>query len=356
MFDPELALTDRLTKELGFKGRVPFYPKAENDEEELKYLVTGGYRTFEDIRAGIQGKPNRIVDTDNWTSNQYALVTFNLDTADQRIARNGYSLRVRCALTKQNNNFYIRNIDMCIKTLMPSEKTTILHKQKRGEWETELPTLQPSMAAMIAHNMGKNPPLPDFFKGGNIRDEDLFVESTGCTLRNVFPSYEIIEKRKRVIVPAFQHTEDVCNVFLNPHGDAITEQDSESEAEFLGIFGLDPQETKQDKFDKYAAKSKKLLDNVIIATSPAEITRNLLSKATRARQGLENLYGPCDNGKLNLCDRGQAIEEASRFALSQKVKPTDVSLEVMWHQIEKMRAKVEREKQPMQGTPFQLAK
>lgn len=343
MFDPEVTLSPRLANQFGLKKSV-FYPKAENDEQELKYDIAGGYGMYEKIRAEIAEKPNRFVDEENWTSNQYALVTLNLDTPDQELARNGYSLRVRFALTKQHGAYVISNIDMCIKTLMPSEKTTILHKQTRGEWEAELKSLSPSMTEMIRQNAGKKPALPDFFKDGHIKDSDLFVESTGCTLRHVFPSYEIIRKGGNIIVPTFQHTEDVINVFLTPRGDIVTGQDSEAEAEFLGLHCNPSKKMNGEKFEKYMRKSMELLDSIIVGASPAQITRNLISKGTRARIGLDSLYGPKELiAPKDAFTRQASIEQASHFALMQRVRPEDVNLNVFWHQIEKMRAKVHKE-------------
>lgn len=352
MFDPDVVLSPRLAKDLGLKD-TSFYAKNDNDEQELKYRVTGGYSVYDGIRGAIADKPNRMVDENSWTSNQYALVTLNLDTKNQDLAHNGYSLRVRFALTKGYGGFIIDNIDMCIKTLMPSEKTTILHEQTRGEWEAHLQTLEPSMAAMIAHNRGKKPALPAFFQDGHIRDEDLFVESTGCTLRNVFNSFEIVQKRNKVLVPVFQHTEDVANVFLTPHGDAITAQDSEAEAEFLGVYGMSKEETSEEKFDKTMRKSMKLLDSIIMTADPGKITRNLISKATRARNGLESLYGPDDKKCLSSQFGMQArIENASHFALMQEVRPADTNVNIMWHHIERMRAQVARERAMTAEIPF----
>lgn len=355
MFDPEMNLSDRLAKELGLKNGL-FYPKRECDEQELKYLISGGASVYDRIRRAIHDKPNRLVDTNEWTRNNFALITLNLDTKDQMLARNGFSLRVRFALTKGFDGFEIKSIDMCIKTIMPTGNNVVLFKQTRGEWECELSDLNPSMARMIAANLESDPPLPAFFRSGHIKDEDLFVESIGCSLRNVFPSYEIISRRGMVIAAAFQHTEDVRNIFLTPYGDAVTARDSEAEAEFTGFHGIRTGDISPAQFEKLMRKSMELLDRTIVNTSPREISRNLLSKAVRARNALEDVYGPDHSTVLRQSfNLQQRIEEASRFSLSQGVRAADISLDNLWHHIGHLRAAVEREAAP-QENPFKLAK
>lgn len=356
MFDPEMVLSDRLAKELGLDPNCAFYPKRECDEQELKYLVYGGNSVYDRIRQAIHAQANRVVDTTEWTRNNFALITLNFDTQDQLLARNGYSLRVRFALTKDADGFNIQSIDMCIKTIMPTGNNVVMFQQTRGEWECELHNLMPNMAKMIADNEGKEPPFPAFFKGGMIRDEDLFIESVGCSLRNVFPSYEIINRRNRIIVPAFQHTEDVKNIFLTPLGDILTAIDSEAEAEFLGAYGIDEESYCAEKFDVLMRKSMQLLDRNILLAAPGLIQHNLLSKAVRARNALEHVYGP-DHGTVytNQFNMQQRIEEASRFSLSQRITAKDISLEMLWAHVGHLRAAVEREKAP-QGNPFQYEK
>ncbi len=353
MFDPEMKLSDRLAKELGLQSNA-FYPKRDCDEQELKYLVRGA--VYDRIRHALHAQPNRVVDTTEWTRNDYALVTLNFDTQDQRLARNGFSLRVRFSLTKDFGGFNVNNIDMCIKTIMPTGHNVVMFKQTRGEWEVEPGGLHPNLPKMIAEHAGSNPPLPAFFTEGHVRDEDLFIESVGCSLRNIFPSYEVINRRNRIIVPAFQHTEDVKNIFLTPYGDIVTAMDSEAEAEFIGVYGIDEESYCAEKFDVLMRKSMQLLDRNILMAAPGLIHHNFLSKAVRARNALEDVYGPDHSTVLQKqFDLQRRIEEASRFSLSQHVRAADISLENLWHHIGHLRAAVEREAAP-QENPFQYEK
>ncbi len=355
MYDPEMTLSDRLSKELGLKSDM-FYPKRECDEQELKYLISGGLPVYNRIRHALQAQPNRIVDTTSWTRNDYALVTLNFDTQDQMLSRNGFSLRVRFALTKDFSGFHVTKTDMCIKTIMPTGHGVVMFQQTRGEWECDPGGLNPNMAKMIAENANQNPPLPAFFTEGNVQDDQLFIESMGCSLRNVYPSYERINRRNKIIVPAFQHTEDVKNVFLTPYGDIVTASDSEAESEFIGVYGIDEEGYEEEKFDTLMRKSMQILDRLIIGASPGNIQHNFLSKATRARNALEDIYGPdYRTGLKSKFDHQTSIEEASRFSLSQAVTAKDISLENLWHHIGHLYAAVEREKAP-QENPFKYVK
>lgn len=355
MYDPEILLYPRLAKEFGLKIDSPFAPKRKCDEQELKYLFSGGKPTADRVVSSIHAQPNRIVDTNQWSRNEYALVTINYDTLDQRLSRNGYSLRVRFSLNKIDSEFRLAQIDMCIKTIMPTGNNVVLFKQTRGEWECKLSSLQPDMERMIRENLREDPPLPDFFVQGGVSPEELFVESLGCSLRTVFPSYEIIERRNRIIVPEFHHTIDK-NVFMTPYGDILTGHDDEMEAEFVGIHGIEPSELKPDQFEKLMRKSMELLDRTIVNASPSNIERNLLSKAVRARNYLEGFYGPDAKTVLNQqFNMQQRIEEASRFSLSQRLTADDISLPNLWHHVGHLYALSQREKAP-QENPFRFDK
>lgn len=355
VFDPEMTLYPRLANECGLKNSL-FCPKRDCDEQELKYLVSGGPSSYEKIRRAVQNQPNRIADTTQWSRNEYALVTLNFDTKEQELSKNGYSLRVRFSLNKTGADFSISQIDMCIKTIMPTGTNVVLFKQTRGEWETELHELNPNMQKMIEENVRRVPPLPAFFTNGHIEDKNLFIESMGCTLRNVFPSYEIIQRHNKIWVPEFHHTEDVKNIFLTPYGDILTSFDSEAEAEFVGIHGLEQGEISADKYEKVMRKSMETLDRIIVATDPGLIQRNLLSKAVRARNALEGVYGlPVQTFLDKDFNSQQRIEEASKFSLSQAVTTKDISLSNLWHHIGHLRAEVERQKAP-QENPFQYSK
>lgn len=353
MYDPEILLYPRLANEFGLKTDSPFAPKRECDEQELKYLYTGGKNTADRLLRGIQAQPNRIVDTNQWSRNEYALVTINYDTLDQRLSRNGFSLRVRFSLNKTGNDFQLSQIDMCIKTIMPTGKNVVLFKQTRGEWECSPDSLRPDMDLMIRENANKKPPLPAFFVQGGVRPEELFIESLGCSLRTVFPSYEIIERRNRIIVPEFHHTIDK-NVFMTPYGDILTGHDDETEAEFVGIHGIEPNELNPDQYEKLMRKSMELLDRTIVNSSPNNIQRNLLSKAVRARSALEGFYGPdgktVANQQFNIAQR---IEEASRFSLSQRLTADNISLANIWHHVGHLYEVSQREKAPEEN-PFRF--
>jgi hypothetical protein len=355
MYDPEILLYPRLAKEFGLKTDSPFAPKRECDEQELKYLYTGGKTTADKVVSNIHAQSNRIVDTSQWSRNEYALVTINYDTLDQRLSRNGFSLRVRFALNKVDNEYKISKIDMCIKTIMPTGNNVVLFKQTRGEWECKLSSLEPDMGRMIRETAKKNPPLPAFFAQGGVRPEELFIESLGCSLRSVFPSYEIIARRNKIIVPEFHHTIDK-NVFMTPYGDILTSGDDEMEAEFVGIHGLKPDELKPDQYEKLMRKSMELLDRTIVSSSPANIQRNLLSKAVRARNALEIVYGPDVKTVLSQkFNMDQRIEEASRFSLSQGLTAADLNIPNLWHNVGHLQALREREQVPEEN-PFRFNK
>ena len=351
MYDPEILLYPRLAKEFGLKTDSPFAPKRECDEQELKYLFKGGKHTADRVVQGIHAQPTRIVDTNQWSRNEYALVTINYDTLDQRLSRNGYSLRVRFSLNKSESSFQIAQMDMCIKTIMPTGDNVILFKQTRGEWECKLESLQPDMDKMIRENANKKPPLPAFFVQGGVRPEELFIESLGCSLRSVFPSYEVITRRNRIIVPEFHHTIDK-NVFMDPNGDVLTSHDDETEAEFVGVHGLEPNELTEDQYEKLMRKCMQLLDRTIIASSPSNIERNLLSKAVRARNSLEIIYGPDIKTALQQrFNQQQRVEEASRFSLSQRLSSDDINLPNLWRHVGHLFALSALEQAP-QENPF----
>ena len=355
MYDPEILLYPRLANEFGLKTDSPFAPKRECDEQELKYLFTGGKNTADRLVRSIQSQPTRIVDTNQWTRNEYALVTINYDTLDQRLSRNGFSLRVRFSLNKTGNDFQMSQIDMCIKTIMPTGNNVVLFKQTRGEWECRPENLKPDIDLMIRETAKKDPPLPAFFVQGGVRPEELFIESLGCSLRTVFPSYEIIERRNKIIVPEFHHTIDK-NVFMTPYGDILTGRDDETEAEFVGIHGIEPDELRPDQFEKLMRKSMELLDRTIVCSSPNNIERNLLSKAVRARRALEDVYGPDDRTVVSQqFNMDQRIEEASRFSLSQRLTADDISLSNLWHHVGHLHAVSQLEAAPKEN-PFRFDK
>lgn len=355
MFDPEMLLYPRLAKEFGLKTDSPFAPKRECDEQELKYLYTGGKSTADKVVRSIHAQQTRIVDTNQWSRNEYALVTINYDTLDQRLAQNGYSLRVRFSLNKSGSDFQVSNMDMCIKTIMPTGNNVVLFKQTRGEWECELSALQPDMEKMIRKNVKKNPPLPAFFVQGGVKPEELFIESLGCSLRTVFPSYEVIDRRNKTMVSEFHHTIDK-NVFMTPYGDILTGHDDETEAEFVGIHGIAPDELSPEQYEKLMRKSMELLDRTIVSSSPGNIQRNLLSKAVRARHALEDVYGPDEKTVISKqFNIGQRIEEASRFSLSQRLTADEISLPNLWHHVGHLYELGKLEETP-QENPFRFDK
>jgi hypothetical protein len=348
MFDPDVDLDSRLAAEFGIKpGDVPFYSKADCHEEELKYLT----QSFQEIRSAIHRSNSRIVDARAWTANPYALVTLNLDTIDRQLAQAGYSMRVRFAYDGDNKSVPISKIDMSIKTALPMGSNVVMFKQKRGEWEAELHTLKPSLAAMIEANKKSKPPLPDFFKDGHLKDDDFFVESVGCTLRNIYPSYEKFTRHGKTLVTSFQHTEDILNVFMTPQAEAVTGQDSEAEAEFLGIYNLTEDDASPEDFDKLMDKSKKLLDRVIMSAA-GNIQRTLISKAVRARNGLETVYGPSST-EDNLSEKfgmAQRVDEAARYALMYRIKPENAPFEHVWHLVARMKVQATRLLAPVDDT------
>lgn len=343
MFDPEINFDARLGAEFGLKPGVivPFLPKIKTEEQELKYSTDA----FTKIRDAINNANNRLVDTSALVVNPYVLVTLNLDTADRQLAKAGYSLRVRFAYDGDNRVKPISSIDMCIKTTLVSGNIVKLVDQTRGEWETELHDLKPNMAAMIEeHEFNQERPLPDFFKDGHIKDDQYFVESIGCTMRNVFPSYEKFERRGKTVLTAFQHTEDWQNIFLTPHGDTITSHDSEAECEFLGFYNLTPDDVTAADFEKLMRKSMKLMDRVIIGADMVNIKHNTVTKSMRARNGLETVYAaPTEHGNIKAqFDIASRINEASLFSLSQRVRPQNVPLDNIWHHSASMKAQMER--------------
>lgn len=349
MYDPEIDLDKRLKAELGIRGEGT-YEKNPNDELELKFRIKNP-AAFDHIRDRVHSHPNRLVDTRAWTRNPYVLVTLNLDTEDRLLAREGYSLRVRFALDRINGVYEISSIDMCIKSVTP-ESNLIRLDHKRGEWETDLPTLRPNMARMIAANQGTEPPLPDFFKSGLIKDEDLFVESIGCTLRCVYPSYESFNYKGQQIASVFQHTEDRINLFMTPHADIITGEDSEAEAEFIRLMGITPHDLTPEKFQKLQDKALDLLNRQILLASPGNIEQNRLSKAIRARHALETFYGPsvADDTPSRQFDRASQIAESSHFSLSQRIRPEAVMLDNIWRHVGHLHRRAEKEIAPQEQT------
>lgn len=352
MYDPEMVFHPRLAKECGLKADPPFAPKLPCNEEELKQHNQGGAKTTWKVINNLQSQFNRIVDTEQWERNEYVLVTNNLDTLDQRAARNGFSIRIRYPLIKVDGRLVISRFDLTIKTLFPTGSNVVSFRQTRREWEVPLDSLKPDIGKMIAEHAGSRPALPAFFTQGGIKDEELYVESVGASLRTSFPSFEIIKRCNKVIVPEFHHTIDK-NIFMTPYCDAVTGQDDEMEAEFIGFHGIEPGELSGSEYDKLMRKSMQTLERTIINSDPANIQRNLTSKAGRARNALEVVYGPENNFALTKnFNMEQRVEQASHFALSQRITPKDVRLDNIWHNVGHLYAISEMEQVP-QENPFQ---
>lgn len=346
MYDPEFDFDRRLSAELGIANSQAFYPKLPCHEQELKFIVHP--RHYKTIRETLQSNPKRTVDTRAWALNPYALVTFNLETPERDVARSGHSLRVRCALTENA----ITSIDMCIKTVNMAGNKTAAFNRTRGEWEIALADLKPDMPRMIAERSNDNPPLPALFRSELIRNNNLFVETIGVTQRVGYASYEKIHYKGRQIAAKFDHTEDPINLFLTPHADIITAQDSEAEAEFVGFHGLEEGDIKPEKFEKLMYKSMGLLSRDIRCAIPG-LQENPLSKAVRAQRALETIYGPSVSGDT-LSDHfnlDRRVDEAVRFSLSQRIKTTDVSLSNIWMHVGHLNAKMQRMEAPA-NDPF----
>lgn len=355
MFDPEMLLRPRLAREFGLKDNTPFASKLPCDEQELKYINLGGQVTARKTVSHIHAQSTRIVDTEQWQRNKYALFTLNYDTPDQLLYRNRFSLRVRFSLNKINGAYAVSQIDMCIKTHLQTGNNVVLFKQTRGEWEIEQNSLKPDLNKMISAHKNSNPPLPKFFTQGGIKDDELFIESIGCSLRSSFPSYEVINRRNKIIVPEFHHTIDQ-NIFMTPYADVVTGRDDEMEAEFVGFHGLEPGELSENQYEKLMRKSMELLDRTIVTADPAYIRRNLLSKAVRARNALETVYGPDSKTVLSHnFNMQQRIEEASKFSLSQCITSNDVNLDNLWHHVGHLYALNELEVAPKEN-PFEFVK
>ena len=349
MFDPEDSLDERMAAEFGLKlssfdnGIIPFFPKIDCDEEELKYSTD----QFLKIRNAVHNAPNRRIDKRSLVANDYILVTLNLDTADRQLWQAGYSLRVRFAFDGQN----IKSIDMCIKTSLGDGKVVQFN---RGEWEASLKTLKPSMAEMIEQNRLRERPLPEFFKDGHIKDEEFLVESIGASPRNIYSSYEKFKRRGKTVLTAFQHTEDWKNIFMTPHADVVTTEDSEAEAEFLGFYNLTPDDISAAGYEELKFKAMGLLNRVILGADPS-IHPNTIAKSVRGRNGLESVYGMPVHGLASQFDFEKRVHEATLFSLSQQVKPQDVNLENIWHNVARVKAQIERMMHPETDT-FQPAK
>lgn len=353
MFDPEIGMDPRLAAELAVNGNK-FYAKRPCHEQELKYLLPiNSTSCLSEIRNAIQSCNNRVVDTRNWHRNEAALVTFNLDTIDQKLAKAGFSLRIRFSFN--DDKTHIDCIDMCLKTSKPRGYVEIAPRGKweRGEWEIALPNLHPDIKRLIGENRNKKPAIPADFLALGLQDKDLYVETIGATHRNIFPSYERFTAFGHVMVSAFQHTED-DNIFLTPHGDACTGSDQEAEAEFVGFYGIDENDITDGDFQESMTKAMELLNRKILNTGMG-IEANFISKHQRSREFLENVYGKAHTGLASEFDKTASIMEASHFALSQMVHPQDILLGNLLHHIAPIRARAARMDVP-QDNPFQHLK
>jgi len=352
MFDPKIVMDERLVAELSVNADK-FYSKRDCDEQELKYLLTSNSRSpFQSIRAALQRRPNRIVDMRNWEQRESSLVTLNLDTVDQKLAKAGFSLRVRFAYAADGE---IKHIDMCLKTAMPVGTNVLPFNKTRGEWEIELSDRRPDINRLIAEHANSRPRIPDAFIALGIQDKDLFVETIGATHRNVFPSYEQFERKGNIIVSVFQHTED-DNIFLNAHADTRTGSDREAEAEFLGLVGVDENDITPEQFNNKMHKAMELTDR-IIRTSDTSLVTNDKSKAVRSRAFLESNSGPSIH-LVDKFDHATRIMEASKFALSQRVRPDEqYLLDNLRPHIAPMRAEAARLPCPEENTfQYKLAR
>jgi hypothetical protein len=356
VYDPEVKIDTRLLNELGIKARnaEKFYGKQDKDEQEVKFLLktnTASQRIVDKINS----TPNRFVDLRDYTRNQYILLTMNMDTQDRILAKNGLSLRVRAAIdpvTSQING----NIDMCLKTVLPSESNIIqIHSSKgansnrRGEWECALKTVDPKIEELIAENLGSEPALPDMILAGAIRNEDLFVESLGCSMRGIYPSYEIIRRHGYEFAATFQHAQDMANIFMTPDANQILHEDIEEEFEFLKFRGISEGDITQAQFDKIMGKSMDTLGAIILSADTCNIIQNRTTKSMRARTALESIYGPPapndENASLRCmfnADLVSRINFASAHALSLKIRTTDVDFELVNNQIAHIKAATDR--------------
>ena len=129
MFDPEIAFDGKMSAECGYVPDI-VYPKAKCHEQELKYSIqSNSLIPYENIRHNIASKPHRKIDMRSYFASPDAIITMNLDTKTRELAKAGFSLRVRFALSGDTMNDVSR-IDMCAKTrLLPG--VIPLHEQTR---------------------------------------------------------------------------------------------------------------------------------------------------------------------------------------------------------------------------------
>lgn len=356
MYDPKVITDLRLASELSIKARNAhkFYSKQECDEQEAKFLNKTN-ASSQRIVTKINNTPNRFVDLRDYTRNEYVLMTANLDTPDRLVARNGLSLRVRAAVDPKDGQI-LGNIDMCLKTTMPSDTNVIqIHSQRgassrrRGEWECSLNSLDPKIEELIAANIRSEPSLPDMILAGAVRNEELFVESIGCSVRGIYPSYEIINRHGLDMAAVNQHAQDMANIFMTPDAMFVTHEDIEEEFEFLGILGIEEGDITPRQFDKIMRKSMETLERIFLSADPGNVVVNHNTKSIRARMGLETRYGPpvvydIDqnlSGTFNI-SHADRIDVAARHALSMQIRPADIDLNLVGKAIGYVKAKADR--------------
>lgn len=344
MFDPSLLLDDRLATECKIKNPGSFLEVPPGSECELK-VTAASYKDFAKIIEKIASKSNRIIDYRSYSSDPRPVVTFNLDTVNpvtgqptEKIRRAGYSARLRaslkCVKDKAGSIIVLDEIDLdkidfSVKTHYPDENVIALFAQ-RGEWEAHVETLSPDFKALAEQNKHcREYPLPKLFRNGNIKPDEICVVSIGCCWRQEYNHFHLIDGCAVV----YSQTQDITN-FTTPHGDfyhAIF--DKESEAEILGVWGIEKRHAYRDKLAEIQSHSLSKT-RALIESASCSIARNHVTKAERGRLAIQQAYGEiCEplNDPTLVKRFGLEAITPEQFALMQKVRPDEININNLAH-------------------------
>lgn len=352
MFDPDILLDNRLANECKIVHPELFLSVPSGTENEVKVLADR-YEDCLHIRDAYISKGNRTVDYRSFSFKAKPIVTLNLDTVDpatgkptMRIARAGYSLRIRGELNPDEDISQLRRIDISVKTEYGTGNVIHLNPQ-RGEWEAALDTLEPDFDALVEQTRHCKLPLPDFFRNNNISPDEIRVKSIGCCWRREYNHYHRLPTTSYAMV--YAQTED-ATVFTTPNADAYQAlMDIESEAEAKGFWGVGKMDS--NAFDNQLIQSVARTHRLMLNASP-RLTYNTVTKAARAEAALEHAYRDfCDPVLTKYFNSARMTP--TMFALHQDVCPQEVRLKSLGFILGKIRHDLSKRVDGQEYTAFQ---
>jgi hypothetical protein len=329
MFDPEHDYDEHIARELRVCEKLPI-----SREVELKYLLNRP-STFQSIVNHIDERQNRHVAPHTYEEKPHALVTYNLDTKDRLFYQNGLSVRTRFSYNPYAKNPQAFDIDLTVKTRL-SDYAISYKDCERGEWEAILPNLTPDLSEISKQNPEPSHPIPDLILNGDIPSNSIYVESVGVSWRSTFSSGHRLPNTDLIVI--YDHTED-ANLFNSPLCLPVhTLTDTEAEAERKAIL-CPVNQHYNDQLDTLLDTSLKRTNQLLLPFSRFG-SLNMVAKSARAGLVTENvweeLYEAVSNQQKDF--NIQAGLAGVQYALSLGIKPTEVPIHNMAHEMRKLKA------------------